>query len=275
MRRVAALALATTLLAPVAALAGPGHGDKDKCTASTQECLDQMLKQTANRGWIGIELEPLDSGAMKITRVVEKSPAEAAGLKAGDVLVALEGLTFGKASESDLDAARAKMTPGTTVTYTVARSGSEMKMPVKLAAMPEQVRAQMIGMHMMEHANGGTEMADASEGAYRDVPIEEVAKLIKNGKVHVFDANGDKTRHELGTLPTATLLTSSSEYDLSVLPKDKSASLLFYCANTHCTACETAAKRASGAGYKNITVMRAGIMGWSKAGQATTKVPQT
>ena len=103
-----------------------------------------------------------------------------------------------------------------------------------------------------------------------EVSVKELAKMIENGKVSVFDANGAETRTKFGSIPQAALLTSSSEYDLSVLPADKSQMLVFYCANTRCTASDAAAKRAIAAGYTNVAVLRVGIKGWADAGQATS-----
>jgi len=50
--------------------------------------------------------------------------------------------------------------------------------------------------------------------------------------VHIYDANGPSTRERYGAIPTATLLTSDDKYDLAVLPQDKKAKLVFYCADT-------------------------------------------
>jgi hypothetical protein len=58
--------------------------------------------------------------------------------------------------------------------------------------------------------------------------------LAKHGdRVHVYDANVAATRDRFGTIPGATLLSSDDNYPLSVLPPNKHATLVFYCANTH------------------------------------------
>lgn len=99
-----------------------------------------------------------------------------------------------------------------------------------------------------------------------------VAQLSKDPKAKVFDANGPDFRKQNGTIPGAVLLTSSSSYDLKELPKAKDASLVFYCANTMCSASEAAAKRATEAGYTNVAVLPDGLMGWKAAGQKTAPV---
>lgn len=90
--------------------------------------------------------------------------------------------------------------------------------------------------------------------------------------IAVFDANTDATREEKGVIPSATLLPSSSAYDTALLPKSKSAELVFYCAASKCSASHQAARRALEAGYTNVKVLPDGITGWLKAGQATQKV---
>ena len=58
--------------------------------------------------------------------------------------------------------------------------------------------------------------------------------LAKHGaKIYVYDANGAATRDRFGTIPGAALLSSDDDYPLSVLPPNKHATLVFYCANTH------------------------------------------
>jgi len=117
----------------------------------------------------------------------------------------------------------------------------------------------------------------ADEKALTLVSVDDVAKQLdakkKDPKVAfaIFDANGDATRKKEGVIPTAVLLSSSSEYDLALLPKDKATSVVFYCANEKCMASHGAAKRAIGAGYTNVAVLGAGISGWVKAGQAVDK----
>jgi putative serine protease PepD len=76
----------------------------------------------------------LDSGAARIAEVRAGTPAEAAGLKVGDVITAVDGkkVTSSSALQSAIDARR----PGDTVTVTYTRSGSEKTAQVKLGTRP-------------------------------------------------------------------------------------------------------------------------------------------
>jgi rhodanese-related sulfurtransferase len=88
----------------------------------------------------------------------------------------------------------------------------------------------------------------------------------------VYDANRDATRAKFGMVPGAKKLSSYKDYKIDKeLPKDRSALLVFYCANEKCSAAPKAAQRAWDAGFTNVYVMHAGIMGWTEAGQPVSK----
>ena len=116
--------------------------------------------------------------------------------------------------------------------------------------------------------------SEAAAAATPEITVEDASKALQSGAVAV-DANSASTREKHGTVPEAVILTSSSKYELTQLPDDKSKDLIFYCSNTHCTASDAAAERASTNGYKNVHVMREGIKGWKDAGNATAPYPQS
>lgn len=116
--------------------------------------------------------------------------------------------------------------------------------------------------------------SEAATAATPEITVEDASKALQSGAVAV-DANSASTREKHGTVPEAVILTSSSKYELTQLPDDKSKDLIFYCSNTHCTASDAAAERASTNGYKNVHVMREGIKGWKDAGNATAPYPQS
>ncbi len=91
--------------------------------------------------------------------------------------------------------------------------------------------------------------------------------MAKDKTVSVYDANGDDTRSHVGLIHGAHALTSYDKYAASELPADKMTPVVFYCANTMCTASHEAAKHALVLGYKNVSVMVDGIYGWKKAGK--------
>ena len=144
------LSLIAVVALAVPAFAGEGH----TCTAPTQECLNKMAAKLKTKGWVGIEMDKSKKGgAITVTRVVPGSPAEKAGFREGDQLVALNGIELNKDMNKEaLYAAKKQMKPGKEVTYTVERKGSTVDLAVVLAKVPEDVLAQWVGGHMLDHA---------------------------------------------------------------------------------------------------------------------------
>lgn len=112
--------------------------------------------------------------------------------------------------------------------------------------------------------------AQAASPGFKSIGVAELVEWMKSSStpVYIYDANGDSTRKGVGIIPGAQLLSSYSGYDVKKeLPADHKARLVFYCANTRCTASHDAAKRALDAGFKNVSVMVDGIHGWKKANE--------
>jgi rhodanese-related sulfurtransferase len=82
------------------------------------------------------------------------------------------------------------------------------------------------------------------------------------------DANNSATRRRYGVIPGAVLLSSYRDYEpAGELPGDKDATLVFYCHSAYCGAAAEAARKALGAGYRDVWVLTPGITGWAEAGQ--------
>lgn len=158
MKRVALLVLiATTLLVTVTAAIFAG--ETSTCTAPADECVKKLHAKLSQVGWLGIEKEKAPEGA-KIIAVVPGSPAAAAGFEVGDVIVGIDGIDLNDLKKKELQAKEAaakdkemhvkvKMTPGSTVTYTVLRNGVRQNLIATLGPMPESEMAKVIGEHML------------------------------------------------------------------------------------------------------------------------------
>ena len=119
MHKLTAIAAAAMFLATSAVA-----GDKayKKCDESAEACLTMMAGKFKDKGWVGIEYDfDADAGTLKVERVVPDSPAYAAKLKVGDVLVAVNGVGFAAADEEARKKATRNWKPGDTAMYTVKR----------------------------------------------------------------------------------------------------------------------------------------------------------
>lgn len=99
------------------------------------------------RGWLGVQIQGLDEdlasnlelgkphGAL-VSEVQPGSPAEAAGVKQGDVVLSFAGKPIDKVGQ--LSRAVAVVTPGTKEEIVVWRDGKEKTLEAVIAAMPSQ-----------------------------------------------------------------------------------------------------------------------------------------
>ena len=74
-------------------------------------------------------------------------------VEVANLITLAEGLRYGVAEREDFKPIQDRMLPGTTLTYRVLREEKEIDVPVVLGDMPERIRWQILGMHMMQHAS--------------------------------------------------------------------------------------------------------------------------
>jgi rhodanese-related sulfurtransferase len=110
-----------------------------------------------------------------------------------------------------------------------------------------------------------------SQTELRELSIKEVDALIRAGTASIFDANPPDiyAKHHV---PTATWVPYD-KISPKLLPKDKNKQIVFYCAESLCTASSTAARQAIALGWTNVYVMPAGIFGWVAAKMPVEKSP--
>lgn len=139
---IVAVALAAPLMA----------GEGERCTASTQDCLNYMKAYMHDRGWVGIEY---DEEKNTVLRVFDNSPAQQVGFRKGDVMVAINGIDINDQNADALEKIKQnEMKPGNRMTYTVARAGMKKNLEVTLVELPDEIIAQWVGRHMLEaHAD--------------------------------------------------------------------------------------------------------------------------
>lgn len=93
------------------------------------------------RGWLGIGLKKIkmendeQKSRLAVVSMSENSPAEAAGLKVGDILLAVGNLELGNPRVFSLQVSKTK--PDTELPITVLRDGEEQKFSVKVVALPQ------------------------------------------------------------------------------------------------------------------------------------------
>jgi serine protease Do len=149
--------------------------------AETVTSVINQIKQDGHvtRGWLGVQIQQVtpdiaDSMGLKkavgalVSQPQADSPAAKAGIKAGDVITAVNGQEVKTAN--DLARKVAEQAPGSTAKLTVMRDNAEKTIDVTLGTMPEGHQAKA-GAEDHEHENGlpklGLQLAPAGsvEGA--------------------------------------------------------------------------------------------------------------
>ena len=108
-------------------------------------------------------------------------------------------------------------------------------------------------------------IARAADKTYPDITHEELMSSLQAKTVTLLDANGTDSYKD-GHIPTALNFEDVQKSLASVLPKDKSALIVAYCANEQCSAYREAAAAAEELGYTNVKHYAKGIMGWKSSG---------
>jgi len=126
---------------------------------------DEMQSTTAGSyPGIGIEVEPTDRG-VRVTRPVAGAPAARAGVRAGDLIVAIDGQRV----DPDVDSAIGRMRgrAGTVVRISVEREGEAA--PLEFALRRTQVEVHSVASQWLEPGYGYLRISQFSETTHKDV----------------------------------------------------------------------------------------------------------
>ena len=136
--------------------------EKKRCTAEAQACIHAMVEQFKGRGWIGIEMDK-EAGRQVITKVVHDSPAERAGLEAGDAIVAFNGIALAEGEKVVYAEMKKSLVPGREVTLSIDRDSAMLDVQVTLSEVPKELLAQWVGKHVLDQHADAPEAPETPE----------------------------------------------------------------------------------------------------------------
>ena len=115
---------------------------------SAKQIMEQIIQSgSVVRGWLGVSMQDLTEDLAEsfgldnltgslIANVLKDGPADKAGIKPGDIIIAVEGKAV--KSTSELLKAVAALPPGSTVDITIIRGKQEKSIPVNVGVRPRQ-----------------------------------------------------------------------------------------------------------------------------------------
>ncbi|MCH8824858.1 MAG: Do family serine endopeptidase [Planctomycetes bacterium] len=156
------------------------------------------------RGWIGIRFRPITtdsasafgytgSSGIIVSSVVEQGPADAAGLRRGDIVIALDGRYMQKSAEFRNVIARSF--PGTNLALTVFRSGKKRSVLLELGTRPsieELDSDRYLGSKFINFRNFGLTVEELSDD------LTEVIRFPGKDGVYVAAVHAGRRAHDAG-----------------------------------------------------------------------------
>ena len=134
MNKVLTASAATVLALAVAVPSFAGGAHCSGASATTAEAKASCASKAA--AWAGAWLQRSSSGKVTVADVAKGSPAAKSGLKAGDVVLAVNGYDLSNSEDRAMCGSNAECNIGSAVTYTVQRGSSTKVVKFKLARMP-------------------------------------------------------------------------------------------------------------------------------------------
>ena len=124
--------------------ASPARAAEPPCPLDLATCLArfQLMRE---RPWLGVGVDRDSLGGYHIVTVTSGTPAEAAGIKPGDVLESIASK-----APADWFAGRASWKSGDHGRVLVLRDGQERALEMEYRVIPEDALAKIIGVHMIE-----------------------------------------------------------------------------------------------------------------------------
>jgi serine protease Do len=136
------------------AIYSPSGGNVGIAFAIPAHTVDRVVAQlsgggSVTRGWIGVQIQPLtteiadrfgvrNAGGALVADVQQGSPAQRAGIKAGDIIVSVNGESLDDARSLALRIG--SLAPGTSARLTVIRNGKEEVLPLCSANCRENTK---------------------------------------------------------------------------------------------------------------------------------------
>ncbi len=134
---------------------------------------DMQVQTKGEFGGLGLEVTE-DKGLIKVVSPIDDTPAFRAGLKAGDIITALDGKTvLGLTLNDAVD--RMRGAPNSKITLTIKRNGVDK--PLEIAVVREIIRIQVVKSRMQTDNIGYIRLSQFTEKA--DAGVRAAVKDLK------------------------------------------------------------------------------------------------
>ena len=134
---------------------------------------DMQVQTKGEFGGLGIEVTQ-DNGFIKVISPIDDTPASKAGIKAGDIITALDGKTVqGLSLQDAVDKMRGA--PNSKITLTIKREGVDK--PIEISMLREVIHIQVVKQRMEPDDIGYVRLSQFTEQA--DAGLKQAVKTLK------------------------------------------------------------------------------------------------
>ncbi len=134
---------------------------------------DMQVQTKGEFGGLGIEVTQ-DNGFIKVISPIDDTPASRAGIKAGDIITALDGKTVQGLSLNDaVDQMRGL--PNSKITLTIKREGVDK--PIEVSMLREVIHIQVVKQRMEPDSIGYVRLTQFTEQA--DAGLKQAVKTLR------------------------------------------------------------------------------------------------
>lgn len=157
-------------------------GDPYSQFMNADEFKSYMESSSGEYPGIGVYLAPNDDNEIEIVAPIEDTPADRAGLKAKDLIIAVNGETV-NASVMDETISKVKGEPGTPVTLTIYRPSAKEKFDIEI--IREWIDIKVVKSRMLDKEIGyiRISMFDSNVASEFEKHMKELAKKGAKGLV--------------------------------------------------------------------------------------------
>ena len=141
---------------------------------------DMQIQTKGEFGGLGIEVSE-DKGVVKVVSPIDDTPAARAGIRAGDIITALDGKTMiGMSLNDAVDKMRGP--PNSKIVLTIKRQNVDK--PLEMALIRETIHIQVVKYRMEPHDIGYIRLSQFTEQA--EIGVKQAVRNLKqqnNGKL--------------------------------------------------------------------------------------------
>lgn len=183
---------------------------------------EQLINEgRVQRGYLGVALQPLDpelhkslglprdvSGSL-VARVVRKGPADRGGLKAGDVITALDGRNV--KTDSDIVNAIGLMKPGTKTDLTIYRNGKKKKLTITVERWPDDANDQADDAGRTDRQSPGTSVPFGLSVSKVTPQLQQQFKFESDSGIVVMGVKPDSPAARAGLQPGDVIIQANNK----------------------------------------------------------------